>query len=122
MSARVRYVQRRGLGLGQARDWLENRVEEVERRAKQLARPHGSMPRHIHSEVDGLVGKVLLVHPAASYVIRGTRPHPIEPKRRGGTLVFDWPKGGLHPAFFKRVNHPGYEGDDFLSEALWSTR
>lgn len=121
MATRVRHVRNRPVLTEAAkRRYLEKRVEEIERKAKQLA--PGSMPKFIWSEVTGDTGRVLCNHHAVTWVVRGTKPHTIEPRKRNGTLVFDWPKGGLNPAFFKKVEHPGTPARDFLSAALWSTR
>lgn len=63
--------------------------------------------------------------PQARYVNDGTPPHVITPKANRGAvtgskwprfipgeplLVFDWPAGGMHPARFRWVDHPGYRG------------
>lgn len=37
---------------------------------------------------------------------KGARPHVIRPRRRGGVLVFSWPKAG-GTVFLRHVNHPG---------------
>lgn len=60
--------------------------------------------------------------PLAPYVLpvhQGARPHAIFPKKKGGRLVFDWPKAGLHPAVFKSVWHPGNRAQPFLRDALY---
>ena len=44
--------------------------------------------------------------PVAGYTDKGTPPHVIVPRRRGGVLVFFWPKVG-HTVFLRRVHHPG---------------
>lgn len=44
--------------------------------------------------------------PIAGYTDKGTEPHVIVPRRRGGRLVFFWPKVGA-TVFLRRVHHPG---------------
>jgi len=82
--------------------------------------------------------------PQASFVNDGTPPHVITPKANPGAvagskwpsfvrgeplLVFNWPRGGMFPARFRWVDHPGYKGSgwwdftiaqwhDFLQEAF----
>ena len=45
-------------------------------------------------------------HPRAAWTDKGTGPHTIVPRRRGGVLVFHWPKAG-GTVFLRRVHHPG---------------
>lgn len=47
----------------------------------------------------------------------GSRPHPITPKKAGGTLVFFWPKAG-RVVHFKSVMHPGTDPYYFASLGL----
>lgn len=42
----------------------------------------------------------------ASFTNTGTSAHPIVAVNTRA-LRFEWPRGGLHPAFFRSVNHPG---------------
>lgn len=49
------------------------------------------------------------------YVVKGTRPHEIV---GNPLLVFDWPKGGKHPAVFRRVHHPGTTPNPFFINAV----
>ena len=42
----------------------------------------------------------------AEWTDKGTQPHVIVPRRRGGVLVFHWPKAG-GVVFLRRVHHPG---------------
>jgi hypothetical protein len=55
--------------------------------------------------------------PVATYVTRGTRPHPIRAKKAGGRLAFYWARED-RLAFPKEVMHPGTKPNDFLSRAL----
>lgn len=51
--------------------------------------------------------------PHAAFVVFGTRPHRIVPKKRKA-LRWVGPRGFV---FAKGVNHPGYAGDDYMIEA-----
>jgi hypothetical protein len=51
--------------------------------------------------------------PHALFVIFGTRPHVITPNKKKA-LRWVGPGGFV---FAKKVNHPGYRGDDYMSEA-----
>jgi hypothetical protein len=53
--------------------------------------------------------------PYAGFMEKGTRPHPIRPKRAGGFLVFFWPKVG-RTVFLRSVNHPGTPAYHYLSK------
>jgi HK97 gp10 family phage protein len=54
----------------------------------------------------------------ARFVHDGTRPHRIEPRRRGGVLRFPMvgAPGGI--VFARSVNHPGTKANPFLTKAL----
>lgn len=62
------------------------------------------------------IGIVVCDHPAAVYVIHGTKAHVITPKK-GKYLVFT-PKGGGNKVFARIVHHPGTKPNDFLLRAL----
>ncbi len=51
--------------------------------------------------------------PHAIFVVFGTRPHEIRPRTK---QVLRWPVGDGF-AFAKRVNHPGYAGDDYMTRS-----
>jgi HK97 gp10 family phage protein len=53
--------------------------------------------------------------PYAGYVEFGTRPHVIEPKTPGGTLVFTV---GGRKVFTKRVRHPGTRAQPYVRPAF----
>lgn len=98
---------------------LRRRADRVAARARVLGSAHGSMGRYITDpEVTGagrgLTAVVRCTHPAAKYVIFGTRKHIIRP-RRARVLRFEV-EG--RPTFAKIVHHPGYRGDNFMAEAL----
>ena len=50
------------------------------------------------------------------YIIKGTRPHVIAP-RRAHALHFYWSKAG-GDVFFKYVHHPGTKPNDFIARAF----
>ncbi|MFF3096828.1 hypothetical protein [Streptomyces cyaneofuscatus] len=78
----------------------------------------GSMGDYIDTRVEdgprGLVGIVECTHPATRFVLDGTRPHVIRP-RRASVLRFEL---GGRTVFAKRVNHPGTRANNFLLRAL----
>jgi hypothetical protein len=65
-------------------------------------------------EIEGLVWAVPKY---AKYVINGTRPHMIFPKKPGGRLRFFWWKKARMVAF-RHVRHPGTAANDFLLRGL----
>lgn len=76
----------------------------------------GMLVRSIFKKRDGddwLIGHDLQVAPHARWVIQGARPHLILPRRK---KVLRWAAGGEF-VFAKRVRHPGYRGDDYLTAA-----
>lgn len=98
---------------------LRRRANRVAQRARRLGARHGSMGRYVQDpEIRGtgrhLTAVIRCTHPAAAWVIWGTRPHIIRP-RRARALKFEI-EG--RPTFAKIVRHPGYRGDNFLAEAL----
>jgi hypothetical protein len=66
------------------------------------------------------VGIVMVDHPAASYVLNGTRPHPIYPRRPGGVLRFTL--GGGRVVFARHVEHPGTRPNNFLWRAMLAAK
>ncbi len=95
---------------------LRRKAERVADLARTYAAPHGSIPQGIRigPYVDGSIN-VVSTHPATLFVHDGTRPHPIYPRRRGGLLRF---QVGGRIVYARMVNHPGYRGDPFLTDAL----
>ncbi|WNI20285.1 hypothetical protein [Actinacidiphila sp. ITFR-21] len=95
---------------------LRERTERVEAIAKREAPGH--MGDFISSDVvespRGLQGVITCNHPAVQYVLRGTRPHIIRP-RRARALRFEV---GGRVVFSKLVHHPGTDANDFLGRAL----
>jgi len=96
---------------------LRRRVERVQAAAQRLA--PGSMGNGIRTSLrythDGPVGTITSTHPATIYVVNGTRPHIIRPKRAGGVLRFEI---GGRVVYARYVSHPGTRPNGFLIEAL----
>jgi hypothetical protein len=55
--------------------------------------------------------------PHASFTNEPTAPHPIVAVNTR-VLRFEWPRGGLHPAFMGHVQHPGTTGTGWWSKTL----
>lgn len=95
---------------------LLRRAERVAQRARELA--PGTMKDHITTHVEGsgrgLAAYVVSEHPATQYVIYGTRPHIIRP-RRARALRFEVGGRVVYAAY---VRHPGTRPNDFLGRAL----
>ena len=95
---------------------LRRKAERVAALARRYAAPHGSM-------ADGIIVgpyadkriEVISTHPATQFVHDGTRRHQIRPRNPAGYLRF---QVGGRIVFAKVVNHPGYRGDPFLTNAL----
>lgn len=97
---------------------MERRVRRVEVEAIRLA--PGSMGRTIRAQIrtgpgGDFQGVINVRHPAALYVIGGTRPHMIRPRKQGGVLRFTVNGRVVYARF---VNHPGTKPNDFLRQAL----
>jgi hypothetical protein len=99
-----------------ARRKLEQRTERVARYAQQEA--PGSMGNYVDWRVvedgRGLHGIVTCDHPAVRFVLDGTRPHVIRP-RRASALRFEI---GGEVVFAQRVRHPGTRANNFMARAL----
>lgn len=65
------------------------------------------------------VGIVMVDHPAASYVLQGTQPHQIRPKRPNGVLRFTV---GSRVVFARAVSHPGTKPNNFLWKAMLAAK
>lgn len=65
------------------------------------------------------IGIVICDHPASVFVLRGTKPHIIKPKKPKGRLVFT-PRGSGTKVFARLVHHPGTKANNFLLKALRS--
>ncbi|MEU5834468.1 hypothetical protein ABZ820_12460 [Streptomyces diacarni] len=95
---------------------LRQRTEKVARIAERKA--PGTMGAYIDWKVSpgprGLQGIIVCDHPAVHYVLNGTRPHVIRP-RRAKALRFD---AGGRTVFAKVVHHPGTRANNFLGAAV----
>jgi len=81
----------------------------------------GSMKQHIRPIITGggsPMGIVVCDHTAAMYVLRGTKPHEIRP-RKAKMLKFDV-KGTT--VYAKIVRHPGTKENNFLWKALLAAK
>ncbi|QKW06929.1 hypothetical protein HUT18_11525 [Streptomyces sp. NA04227] len=94
------------------------------RRVADIARREapGRMGSYIDWKVQpgarGLEGVIVCDHPATLFVLYGTRPHIIRP-RRAKALRFD---AGGRTVFAAVVHHPGTRPNDFLGRALRAGR
>lgn len=117
-----RLLRRRG---ARAYRKLSDRTERVADIAEEEA--PGSMGDFVRWRVEegprGLRGVITCDHPAVILVLKGTRPHPIRPRReksrrnprRRAMLRFEI--GG--EVFYRReVFHPGTTANDFMGRAL----
>lgn len=99
---------------------VERKLRERTARVAAIARSEapGSMGLYISWKIQeaprGLQGVIVCDHPAVRYVLDGTRPHIIRP-RRVKALRFDV---GGRTVFAKIVHHPGTRSDPFLQRAL----
>lgn len=102
---------------GPVMDDMERRRRNVTRKARQLCPP--GMKKYIRGGIiDRGNRKVLTVentHPAAWFVIKGTKKHLIRPRKKGGVLVFT-----THgkKVFTRLVKHPGTKPNNFMARAL----
>lgn len=98
---------------------LRRRVARVQQAAERLA--PGSMGRGIRSsiryEADGPIGTVVSTHPATIFVVNGTRPHLIFPRRNRPNPHLKFTVNG-RVVYAKVVNHPGTRPNRFMIEAL----
>lgn len=97
---------------------MTRRLLRVE--AEAVRRAPGSMGATVRAQIRSgaggdFVGVIKVSHPAALYVINGTRPHMIYPRRPGGTLRFTV---GGRVVYAKYAAHPGTKANDFLRQAL----
>lgn len=97
---------------------MERRVRRVEAEAIRLA--PGSMKLGIRVSIyrgpgGEFRGDIRSTHPATIYVVNGTRPHRIYPRRPGGVLRFTV---GGRVVYARYVNHPGTKPNNWMREAL----
>ncbi|MFD0208946.1 hypothetical protein ACFVH9_07400 [Streptomyces hirsutus] len=99
---------------------VERRLAARTRRAADIARAEapGSMGRYVDWHIEegprGLQGVITCDHPATRYVLDGTRPHVIRP-RRAKALRFE---AGGEVVFAAYARHPGTRPNNFLGRAL----
>jgi hypothetical protein len=96
---------------------MERRVRRVE--AEAIRRAPGGMGRTIRAQIrrgpgGEFQGVINVRHPAALYVVGGTRPHVIRPVR---ARALRFTIGG-QVVYAKAVFHPGTKPNDFLRQAL----
>lgn len=113
--------------------WLAAKCDSVAVAAQQMApigkpdplgrnRPfpihlNESLVSWVEGELADMVGFVAAETPYAYFVHEGTAPHPIQPIDTGYPLRFWWDVTGREERF-RRVNHPGSQGNPFLRNAL----
>ena len=96
---------------------MERRVRRVEAEAKRRA--PGGMGDTIRAQIQrgpggDFRGVINVRHPAALYVVHGTRPHIIRPVR---AKALRFTVGG-QVVYARVVHHPGTKPNDFLRQAL----
>lgn len=82
----------------------------------------GELQRSISMEINAngvqdVEGVVAVGAEHAKYVLHGTRPHVILPRKPGGRLRFYWFRMGKW-AILRKVNHPGTMANNFMERAL----
>lgn len=91
-------------------------AEEIKFEAPEKS---GDLKKSIRSRVratkNGASGFVEVGVDYASHVKDGTKPHPIYPKKHGGTLRF---LNGGFVVFAKKVDHPGTDPNDFVTPGI----
>ncbi|MFE4796239.1 hypothetical protein ACFRFL_14250 [Streptomyces sp. NPDC056708] len=98
----------------------ERKLAERTQRTARIAEREapGSMGRYISWKVTdgpkGLQGVIVCDHPAVRYVLDGTRPHIIRP-RRAKALRFEVRGRVVYAAY---ARHPGTRPNNFLARAL----
>ena len=97
---------------------MERRVRRVE--AEAIRRAPGSVKQGIRVRIERgpggeFRGRVISTHPASIYLVNGTRPHMIFPRRPGGVLRFTV---GGRVVYARYVSHPGTQPNDYLRAAL----
>lgn len=95
---------------------LTRKAERVRDLAKVYSAHNGSIPEGIivGPYRDGSI-EVISTNPNTEFVHNGTPRHLIRPRRANGMLRF---RMNGQVVFARVVNHPGYEGNPFLTDAL----
>lgn len=97
---------------------MERRVRRVETEA--INRAPGSVGQGIRVSIQRgpggeFRGVIRSTHPASIYLVNGTRPHMIFPRRPGGVLRFTV---GGRVVYARYVSHPGTQPNNWLRDAL----
>lgn len=97
---------------------MERRVRRAEEEA--IRRAPGSVGSGIRASIQRgpggeFRGVIRSTHPASIYLVNGTRPHMIFPRRPGGVLRFTV---GGRVVYARFVSHPGTRRNDYLRDAL----
>lgn len=123
LEARVKYEA--AVLAGKAREILERELQ----RAAPVGTPNpyqdhepGMLRDSIAVNVRFDQGGLFTFHaeasaPHASFTDTGTAAHPIVAVN-ARALRFDWNRGGLHPAFFRSVSHPGSAGTGWWTKTV----
>lgn len=115
----------RGVG-GAGQRFLERKAARVAVLARANSVSNGSISQGIVvGPVEGNKIKVISTNIHTLLVHNGSRPHPIFPRRsrgrRGGTPYLRFVVDG-RVVYARKVNHPGYKGNPFLTDALKQAR
>jgi len=121
---------------GMVGNWMADLAGDVKTVTKLEAPGPGKFPRnrtginygtgHMASTIDSAVygagfdeveAHVFVKPPYARYVIHGTDPHVIKPKKPGGMLRFYWVRKAKWMVL-PRVNHPGTAANHFMDRGL----
>ena len=115
-----------------AKEEVQKATQIVWQNVRFFAKPHhktGTLERNIRHKAKTYAGIVWIADSNmlvdwrgktnyAVFVVKGTRPHPIHPKRKKALRFYN----SLDEfVFAKAVYHPGYKGDDFLKKAIQKT-
>ncbi|MFF0401751.1 hypothetical protein ACFYSJ_39515 [Streptomyces sp. NPDC005248] len=96
---------------------LAERTQKVARIAEREA--PGSMGSYISWKVTdgpkGLQGVIVCDHHAVRFVLDGTRPHIIRPRKKNGVLRFEVGGRVVYSAY---VRHPGTRPNNFMARSL----
>lgn len=97
-------------------------TEKVATVARAIA--PGSMKRKIRTIPGPMLGIVVCDHPAASFVLYGTKPHVIKARKAGKFLRFtvNAEEVFVGPSPRRFVNHPGTKANNFLWKALEASK
>lgn len=114
---------------GASQRMLIQKAHQVAVLARANSVGNGSIPEGIvvgPLSTDGKSIKVISTNPHTVLVHNGSRPHVIRPRRRrsntgNGPPYLRFEIGG-RVVYARMVNHPGYKGNPFLTDALRQAR